>query len=58
MMLAGRNDIRVTETDEEILVFDVSDDELERAAPIIGGVASLATLNFGTFIVGNCGCAV
>jgi hypothetical protein len=58
MMLAGRDDIRVTEADEEILVFDVSDDVLERAAPIIGGVASVATLNFGTFIVGNCGCAV
>ena len=37
MMLAGRDDIRVTEADEEILVFDVSDDVLERAAPIIGG---------------------
>jgi hypothetical protein len=58
MMLAGRDDIRVTETDEEILVFDVSDDVLESAAPIIGGVASVATLNFGTFIVGNCGCPV
>ena len=58
MMLAGRDDIRATETGEEILVFDVSDDVLERTAPIIGGVASVATLNFGTFIVGNCGCAV
>ena len=58
MMLAGREDTRATETDEEILVLDVSDDVLERAAPIIGGVASVATLNFGTFVVGNCGCAV
>ena len=58
MMLAGRNDIRVTETDEEILVFDASDDVLERAAPIIGGVASVVTLNFGTAIIGNCGCPV
>ena len=58
MMLAGRDDVRATETDEEILGFDVSDDVLERAAPIIGGVAFAATLNFGTFIVGNCGCAV
>ena len=58
MMLAGRDDIRTTETDEEIHVFDVSDDVLERAAPIIGGVASVVTLNFGTAIIGNCGCPV
>ena len=58
MMLAGRGDTRTTETDEEILVFDVSDDVLERAAPIIGGVASVVTLNFGTAIIGNCGCPV
>jgi hypothetical protein len=58
MILADRDHIRVTETDEEILVFDVSDDALERAAPIIGGVASVVTLNFGTGIIGNCGCPV
>ena len=58
MMLAGRDDIRTTETDEEILVLDVSDDVLERAAPIIGGVASVVTLNFSTAIIGNCGCPV
>ena len=56
MVLADRDDIRVTETGEELLTFDVSDDALERAAPIIGGVASVVTLNFGTGIVGNCGC--
>jgi len=58
MILADRDHIRATETDEEILVFDVSDDALERAAPIIGGVASVVTLNFGTGIIGNCGCPV
>ena len=58
MILADRDDFRVTGTDEELLLFDISDDALERAAPIIGGAASVATLNFGTFIVGNCGCAV
>jgi hypothetical protein len=36
------------QADEELLIFDVSDDALERAAPIIGGAASVATLNFGT----------
>jgi hypothetical protein len=46
----------VAKTDAELLTFDVSDDALERAAPIIGGVASVVTLNFGTGIVGNCGC--
>ena len=57
-MLTDRDDIRAAETDEEVLIFDVSDDALERAAPIIGGVASVATLNFGTGIVANCGCPV
>ena len=56
MMLTDRDDIRATETNEEILNFDVSDEALERAAPIIGGVASVVTLNFGTAIIGNCGC--
>ncbi len=58
MIVADRDDIRVAETDEELLIFDVSDDALERAAPIIGGAASVVTLNFGTGIVGNCGCPV
>ena len=47
----------VGKTDAELLIFDVSDDALERAAPIIGGVASVVTLNFGTGILGNCACA-
>ena len=58
MILTERDCIRVTKTDEEILVFDVSDDVLERAAPIIGGVASVVTLNFATAIIGNCACPV
>jgi hypothetical protein len=58
MVLTERNDIRTAKTDDEILVFDVSDDALERAAPIIGGIASVVTLNFGTAIIGNCGCPV
>ena len=58
MIVTDREEIRGSEADDEIVAFDVSDDALERAAPIIGGVASVATLNFGTFIVGNCGCAV
>ena len=58
MLLTDRDVNRAAETDEELLIFDVSDDALERAAPIIGGAASVATLNFGTGIVANCGCAV
>jgi len=58
MVLSDRDDIRVAETGEELLIFDVSDDELERAAPIIGGVASVETLNFATAILGNCACPV
>jgi hypothetical protein len=56
MALTNRNAIYVAEADEELLTSEVSDDALERAAPIIE--ASVATLNFGTFIVGNCGCPV
>ena len=58
MALTDRYAIDVAEADEELLIFEVSDDALERAAPIIGGVASVVTLNFGTLIVGNCGCPV
>jgi hypothetical protein len=58
MVLSDRDDIRVAETGEELLIFDVSDDELERAAPIISGVVSVETLNFATGILGNCGCPV
>jgi hypothetical protein len=54
MMLT--DDIRAAETCEELLNFDISDEAIERAAPIIGGVASVVTLNFGTAIVGNCAC--
>jgi hypothetical protein len=58
MVLSDRDDIRVAETGAELLIFDVSDDDLERAAPIIGGVASVETLNFATAILGNCACPV
>jgi hypothetical protein len=34
MVLTDRDDIRVAETDEELLIFDVSDDALERSAPL------------------------
>jgi hypothetical protein len=58
MVLTDRNAIDVAETDEELLIFEVSDDALERAVPIVGGVASLVTMVFGTDIVGNCACPV
>ena len=45
----------VAETKDKLLIFDVSDDELERAARIIGGVASVVTLNFSTAIIGEAG---
>jgi hypothetical protein len=55
MVLTDRN---AAETDEELLTFEVSDDALERAAPIIGGQATPLTMVFGTDIVGNCACPV
>ena len=48
----------IRDTDEGLLVFDVSDDALERAATIIGGQATPVTLVYGTSIVGNCACPV
>jgi hypothetical protein len=56
MVLTDTDSIHDAETGEDLLILNVSDDALERAAPIIGGVASVVTLNFGTGIVGNCGC--
>ena len=58
MVLTDGDLIRAVETDEKLLTFDVSDEALERAAPIIGGVASVETLNFATAVLGNCGCPV
>jgi hypothetical protein len=55
MVLTDRNVIR--ETDEELLIFEVSDDALERVASVGVGL-SVVSLNFGTSIVGNCGCPV
>jgi hypothetical protein len=57
MVLTDRDVIRAAETDEELLAFDVSDDALERAANVGVGL-SVVTLNFGTAILGNCGCPV
>jgi hypothetical protein len=47
----------IRETDEELLIFDVSDDALERVASVGVGL-SVVSLNFGTSIVGNCACPV
>jgi hypothetical protein len=58
MVLTDSNDVHLTETDEEILAFNVSDDVLERATPIIGGQATPVTMVYGTAIVGNCACPV
>jgi hypothetical protein len=50
VVLTDRDDIRVAETDEELLTVDVSDDALERTASVGVGL-SIVTLNFGTGIV-------
>jgi hypothetical protein len=57
MVLTDRDITRVIETDEEILIFDVSDDALERAAGVITG-GQAVTMVFGTDIMGNCCCPV
>ena len=53
MVLMDKDVIRGAETDEELLVSDVSDDALEHASGFINGQA---TLVYGTVILGNCGC--
>ena len=57
MVPTDRDITRVIKTDEEILIFDVSDDALERAAGVITG-GQAVTMVFGTQIVGNCCCPV
>jgi hypothetical protein len=57
-VLTDTDNVHVAEIDEELLIFDVSDDALERAAPIIGGAASVVTMNFGTGLLVNCACAI
>ena len=52
MILTDRDNIRVAETDEQLLTFDVSDETLERAAPIIGGQATMTRV-YGT--AADCG---
>ena len=54
MVRTDRCVMREAETDEELLIFDVSDNALERASGVTDRQAF--TLVFGTFIVGNCGC--
>ena len=58
MLLTVRDEARAAETDEELLTCDVSDEALERAAPLIGGQATPLTMVYGTAIVGNCACPV
>ena len=53
MVLTDRDVIRGAETDEELLIFEVSDDALERSSGVTDGQA---TLVYGTLILGNCGC--
>jgi hypothetical protein len=57
MVLTDGDDIRAGKIDEELLIFDVSDDELERAAPIHYRWGSLLG-NAEPAIIGNCDCPV
>ena len=54
MVLMDADVIRGAETDEELLLFAVSDDTLERASGVTNRQA--LTLVYGTLVVGNCGC--
>jgi D-aminopeptidase len=58
MIRTDKDQIPVTDTDEEVLNLDVSDEALERAAPFIGGQATPVTMVYGTDIAGNCACPV
>jgi hypothetical protein len=54
MILTGRDNIRVAETDEELLTFDVSDETLERAAPTVGGQVTITRVNGTAADCGYC----
>jgi hypothetical protein len=56
MLLTDRDVVRVAETDEKLLIVDVSDDALERAAGLAGGQA--ITWLYSTECSANCGCPV
>ncbi len=59
MMLTDIDVIRVSETDEELLIFDVSDEALERAAGAPGIADGRAmTLIYSTECAGGCACPV
>ncbi len=59
MMLTDIDVIRVSETDEELLLFDFSDDALERAAGAHGIADGRAiTLIYYTECAGGCACPV
>ena len=55
MVLTDRDVIHGADTEKELLIFDVSDDALERASSVTEGQV---TLVYGTVILGNCGCPV
>jgi len=57
-MLMNRDGIRVAETDEQILNFDVSDEALERASGADGVAAGRFSLIFSTEVAGACACPV
>jgi len=54
MVITDRDVTRVAETDGELLIFDVSDDALERAVSVAGG--GTLTWQYSTEVLGNCGC--
>ena len=58
MVLANGDITRVAETDEEILIFDVSDDALERASGADDVAGGRFHLVYSTEVAGGCACPV
>jgi hypothetical protein len=56
MVFTERDITRVAETNEELLIFDVSEDALERSAAVESGRA--ITWIYSTECSANCGCPV
>ena len=57
-MFANADVMRVAETDEQLLSFDVSDDALERACGADGVGGGRFSLIYSTEVAGGCACPV
>lgn len=58
MDLTEKDVIRVAEIDEELFIFDASDEAMERAAGAADSYGRVVTLIYSTECAGGCACPV